>query len=129
MALEQSILKSTKKKLGLDANYHAFDEDVITFINSAFFSLNQLGIGPESGFMIDGDEDVWDMFTDVELNLSVMNALQTYIYLKVRMVFDPPGTPHHIAAMNEQITELEHRLLTERDLAKWSTPSSLPSLP
>lgn len=129
MALEQSILKSTKKKLGLDENYHAFDEDVTSFINNAFFTLNQLGIGPEHGFMIDGDEDVWDMFVDAELNLSVMNALQTYIYLKVRMVFDPPGTPHHITAMNEQITELEHRLLTERELVKWSTPSSLPSLP
>lgn len=126
MAIEDSILKGTKKNLGLDENYDAFDHDVITHINSCFFTLNQLGVGPPEGYMIEDAEAVWDDYTQGNLNL---NAVKTYIYLKVRSIFDPPGTPHHIAAMEEQITELEHRLKMERELYKWSTPSSLPSLP
>lgn len=127
MALEESILKSVKKSLGLDPEYKAFDHDVITHINSCFFSLNQLGIGPPEGFMIEDETDRWSDFVDGDLNVSAKNALQTYFYLKVRSYFDPPGTPHHITAMNEQIAELEHRLLTERELNKW-TPQQSSSL-
>lgn len=121
MALEQSILKGTKKNLGMDAGYTAFDHDVITNINSAFFSLNQLGLGPADGFMIEDDTDTWDEFLAPGV---IQNAVKTYIYLKVRSVFDPPGTPHHITAMKEQIEELEHRLLTERELTQWTAPQS-----
>lgn len=130
MAAEDSILKSVKKSLGLDENYAAFDHDVITHINTCFFTLNQLGIGPPEGFMVEDDTVVWQDFTDVRLNLAAQNALQTYFYLKVRSFFDPPSTPHHIAAMNDQITELEHRLSTERELNTWIAPlSSSPYLP
>jgi len=129
MAVEQSILKSTKKNLGLDENYDAFDHDVITHINSAFFTLNQLGIGPEGGFAIEGDEEEWGDFVDADLNVSAKNALKTFIYLYVRLIFDPPGTPHHIQAAKEQQTELTHRLLMERELVRWTPSSSLPSLP
>lgn len=129
MALETSILKSVKKNLGLDAEYHAFDHDVTTHINACFFTLNQLGIGPPEGFVIDGEEDLWADFVDGQLNKAGMNALQTYFYLKVKLFFDPPGTAHHISAIQEQITELEHRLLTERELVKWQAPSSSLSLP
>ena len=130
MALEQSILKGTKKKLGLDENYDAFDHDVIDYINSAFFRLNQLGIGPREGFMIDSDEEEWADFDTVGLNLTVLNAVKTYINLKVRLLFDPPGTSYHINAIEEQLTELEHTLLTERDLVLWNAPpSSSPFLP
>lgn len=121
MALEESILKSVKKNLGLDAGYTAFDHDVITHINTCFFTLNQLGVGPPEGYMIDGVEDKWNDFVATELTISARNALQTYIYLKVRSIFDPPGTPHHISAINEQIQELEHRLLTERELVMVGT--------
>lgn len=128
MAAEESILKSVKKNLGLDPTYKAFDHDVMTHINTCFFTLNQLGIGPAEGFAIEGEDERWVDFTDVKLNISAQNALQTYIYLKVRSIFDPPGTPHHISAIKEQIEELEHRLKTERELNTW-LPSSSPSLP
>lgn len=129
MAVEQSILNGTKKILGLGADYDAFDHDVITHINSAFFTLYQLGIGPEGGFAISGDEETWDDFVDSDLNVAARNALQSYIYLYVRNLFDPPGTSHHIKAVEDQKAELAHRLLTERELAKWPQQSSLPSLP
>lgn len=126
MALETSILKSVKKSLGLDEAYNAFDHDVITHINTCFFSLNQLGIGPAEGFMIEDETEEWVDFTDAVLNLAAQNALQTYFYLKVRLYFDTPGTPHHIAAIEQQIAELEHRLLTERELNKWQASVVLP---
>lgn len=113
MAVEVSILKSVKKKLGLDAAYRAFDEDVMTAINTAFFTLNQLGLGPAEGFMVEGDDEEWDEFTDGKINL---NAVKSYLYLCARLEFDPPGTPHHIAALQDQKTELEYRLKMEREL-------------
>lgn len=125
MAVEQSILLSTKKILGLDADNDAFDLDVITHVNTAFFTLNQLGLGPAEGFMIEGDAEVWNDFTAGIINL---NAVKTYIYLCVRLAFDPPGTAHHIRAAEDQKTELEHRLRTERELTQWTSPSSA-SLP
>lgn len=129
MAREESILKSVKKTLGLGEDYNAFDHDVITHINTSFFSLNQLGIGPPGGFAIEDETEKWSDFIDVPLNVSAHNALQTYIYLKVRSYFDPPGASHHLEASKEQLTELEHRLLMEKELTKWSPQSSLPSLP
>lgn len=129
MALEQSILKGTKKKLGLGPADDAFDHDVIDYINGAFFRLYQLGLGPPEGFEIDGDEEEWADFDLVGLPLPVLNAVKTYVNLKVRLLFDPPGTSYHINAIEEQITELEHTLLTERDLVKWTASSSSPSLP
>lgn len=129
MALEESILKDVKKNLGLDDDYKAFDHDVITHINTCFFTLNQLGIGPPEGFMIEDETVQWVDFVDGNLNMAARNALKTYFYLKVRSFFDPPETPHHINAIKDQIAELENRLLTERELVKWSTPPSSLSLP
>lgn len=126
MALEQSILKSTKKKLGLDAGYGAFDLDVIDFINGAFFRMKTLGLGPPQGFQIEDDSEVWDDFDTVGLDLTVLNAVKTYVAMKVRLAFDPPGTPHHIQAIKEQITELEYTLKTERELVQWQPPVTTP---
>lgn len=129
MAVEQSILKGVKKTLGLGEGNDAFDHDVITHTNTAFFTLYQLGIGPEGGFAISDDTEQWDDFAGRGVNLAVLNAIQTYIYLRVRLLFDPPETAHHIQAAKEQKDELESRLLTERELTQWVRPSSLPSLP
>lgn len=123
MPLETSILKGTKKSLGLDENYDAFDHDVITHVNAAFFTLNQLGLGPEEGFMIEDDSEEWDEFTNGRINL---NAVQTYVYLRVRLLFDPPGTAHHIQAIKDQIVELEHRLKMDREVTAWQAPLALP---
>lgn len=129
MAVEQSILISTKKKLGLDKDYTDFDLDIIDFINGSFFRLNQLGLGPPEGFAIEDETETWDAFNTEGLNVTALNAIKTYVTYKVRLDFDPPGTPHHIQAMKDQIAELEYTLNTERDITKWMSPSSLPSLP
>ncbi len=114
--MSESILISTKKILGLEADYTPFDLDVITHINSVFSTLEQLGIGPEDGFMIEGDEPTWADFLGDDKRL---NAVKTYVYLRVRLLFDPPGSSYLITALQEQARELEWRLNVTREGASW----------
>lgn len=115
MPMEASILKSTKKILGLNDAYDDFDLDVITQINTCFNSLRILGIGPPAGFMIEDETSEWHDFIEDEGDTN-LNSVKTYVYLKSRLFFDAPGTPHHLTALKEQVTELEYTLLTERNL-------------
>lgn len=103
----KSVLNSTKKALQLDPDYDAFDPDLIMHINGVFSTLNQLGVGPDEGFMISGDQETWDTFlgTDRKLNL-----VKTYVYLKVRLLFDPPQTAFLTSAYEKQIEQAEWRL-------------------
>lgn len=102
----ESILTSIKKLLGISEEYTHFDQDIIMHINSALFTLTQLGVGPSAGFSIDDAENVWDDFVDV----SRIEAVKTYVYLNVRLVFDPPTSSTVIDAMNRRLKELEWRL-------------------
>ena len=122
--MAESILTSTKKKLGLDAAYTAFDEDIIGFINGVFSTLNQLGVGPEGGFTIDDDTATWDAFYGSNKKFS---SVQTYVYLCVRMLFDPPQTAYLVEALAKQKLELEWRLNTVREMTDYTDPD--PSLP
>lgn len=117
--METSILTSTKKALGLGEDYTAFDLDIITHINTAFSTLTQLGVGPPLGFMIEDDTADWADFLGDDLQL---NSVKTYVFLKTRMLFDPPITSFHISAMNDQIRELEWRLNTHREETGWVDP-------
>lgn len=110
--MEASVLASTKKILGVASNYTAFDLDIITHINSAFSTLNQLGVGPEDGFFIEDDQAIW---SDLELPQNQLTMVRTYIFLKTRVMFDPPTTSFLIDAMNKQIAEHEWRLSLYRE--------------
>lgn len=111
--MEESILNSTKKILGLEPSYTPFDQDVITHINAAFSILNQLGVGPVEGFSILDDGPVWAEF-DVPQNQ--LNLIKTYVFLKVRILFDPPGTSFLLESAENQIKEYEWRLNTFREV-------------
>ncbi len=123
--MEQSILISTKKILGLAADYTVFDLDIITHINTAISTLTQLGVGPTNGFMIEDDSSTWADFIGEDLQ---NNAVKSYVYLKVKQLFDPPQTSYLIAATERQIQELEWRLNTHREETAWVNPGD-PSLP
>lgn len=110
--MEDSILKSTKKMLGLEEAYTVFDLDITTFINSAFVSLSQLGVSSASGFAIEDAEQKW---SDLALADNEINMVKTYIYLKARILFDPPTTSFQIEAIENQIKEHEWRLTTHRE--------------
>lgn len=121
--MEQSILLSTKKILGIAPDYTVFDLDILTHINSAFSTLTQLGIGPAAGYMIDDVSDVWEDFIEDDLDYQ-FNSVKTYVYLRVRQVFDPPTTSFAIQAFQEQIRELEWRLNVHREETEWVDPNS-----
>jgi hypothetical protein len=121
--MEESILKSTKKILGLDENYLVFDLDVITHINAAFSILNQLGVGPVNGFFIEDETAVWSDFVVPENQLRLV---KTYVYLKTRSIFDPPSTSYLIEAVNNQVKEYEWRLNIFRE---WELDPNDPAVP
>lgn len=110
--MEQSILKSTKKVLNIGIADLSFDLDVLTYINAAFSILNQLGVGLIEGYVIEDDTVLW---TDLSLPTNQMNLVKTYVYLKTRMLFDPPTTSFLIEACNKQIEEYEWRLNVFRE--------------
>lgn len=113
-----SILVSVKKLLGIDAEYTIFDPDIIIHINTAFAVLNQLGVGPEEGFMIESDSEVWD---DYIVDYNFMMA-KTFVFLKVKIAFDPPSSTALLESMNRQLDELTWRLEVEGHANTNATP-------
>jgi hypothetical protein len=118
-----SILDDTKKVLNLASDYTAFDQDVILYINSVLSTLNQLGIGPEDGFMITDKNALWSDFLGSDPRL---NNIKGYVYLRVRMLFDPPTLGYLIDAMQAQIKELEWRISVQREGVAWVDPNPDP---
>lgn len=106
----ESILTSIKKLLGMPEEYEAFDTDIIIHINSVFMILNQLGVGPTDGFVIKDKTSVW---TDYLTDETKIELVKSYIYLKVRLLFDPPTSSAVMESINRQISEFEWRLNVE----------------
>lgn len=102
-----SILVTVRKQLGVPSDYDGFDPEIISGVNSAILTLNQLGIGPEAGFWIAGIEEEWDSILESATDIE---AVKHYIFLHARQSFDPPSTAHAIAALERQIEKLEWRL-------------------
>jgi hypothetical protein len=121
----ESILTSVKKNLGLDEDYTVFDSDITLYINGVFSTLHQLGIGPEDGFMIEDKTATWDDFTGGDVRY---NMVRTYMYLRVRLLFDPPNTQYLVEALNNQIREHEWRMNIVRENDSW-VPPVIPSIP
>ena len=99
-----SILTSIKKLLGPTEEDTSFDVDIIMHINSAFFRLNQLGVGPATGFFITDNTKTWEDFLESRTDLE---AVKTYVYQKVRLVFDPPQSSFLVEAIKDSIKEFE----------------------
>lgn len=118
--MAQSILTTVKKILGIDASYTAFDPDITLHINSVFSTLNQLGIGPEEGYMVEDATETWEDFLGTDFRL---NQVRTYVCLRVRLLFDPPQTSFLIESMDRQIEQLEWRLNVERERVSWVDPT------
>ena len=108
----ESILTSVKKMLGITENYTHFDEDIIMHINSVFMILRQMGVGPEKGFRIEDDLATWQDFTSDNL---MLESVKSYMYLKVKLLFDPSASSAVTDSMNRLISELEWRLHVAAD--------------
>lgn len=103
----ESILTTIKKLLGISEEYEHFDSDIIVHINSALMILTQLGVGPANGFSISDEMSLWSDFLGDDPRLE---AVKTYIHLKVKLLFDPPTNSAVIESLNKSISELEWRL-------------------
>ena len=111
----ESILTSIKKLLGITEEDTNFDADIIMHINTVFMILNQLGVGPEKCFTIEDDVATWSDFiprgSDIEM-------IKSYMFMKVKLMFDPPASSTVMQSMNQAISELEWRLNTDAELNK-----------
>ena len=112
----ESILTSIKKLLGISEEYTHFDADLIMHINSVFLILTQIGVGPSEGFSISDETAKWTDFIKDDIRLG---AVKSFVYLKVKLLFDPPSSSSVIESTNKLIAELEWRLSVEAE-----TPTS-----
>lgn len=103
----ESILTSIKKLLGIAEEYTHFDSDITMHINSVLMILNQMGVGPEEGFFIEDASATWEEFVS---DIAKIQAVKSYVYLKVKLLFDPPLSSAVMEATNRLISELEFRL-------------------
>lgn len=114
--ITQSILLTVKKMLGIAAEYRAFDIDIIININAVFLTLNQLGVGPNNPFSISDDIQIWsDFLGDQE---DILQGVQTYVYQRVRLMFDPPTNSFLVDSMKKQIEEFEWRFNIQAEYYK-----------
>ena len=113
----ESILTSIKKLLGISEEYTHFDADLIMHINSVFLILTQIGVGPSEGFSISDETTKWTDFIQDSLRLG---AVKSFMYLKVKLLFDPPSSSSVMEATNKLIDELEWRLTIASESNKTS---------
>lgn len=106
----ESILTSIKKRLGYSEDDKIFDPEIVMDINTVFFDLNRLGVGPSEGFFIEDDTSTWTDFIPNDTKSLVREAIKTYIYLQVKLLFDPPSGTAHIESINRRIQQLEYTI-------------------
>lgn len=109
--MDNSILNTIKAMIGPSASYDTFDVDLITHINTSFFRLYQLGVGPDKPFKIEDDSAEWSDFIED----GTIESVKTYVYLKAKLYFDPPTNSALLNEMREQIKELEWTANVEAD--------------
>lgn len=108
--VKDSILLSIKKLLMIDPSYEVYDDDIIMHINTTLSILTQMGVGKDGGLTISDANNTWDEFIDLSKN--DFNTIKSYVYLKVKLMFDPPQNSALIESINNQIKEFEYRLYT-----------------
>jgi len=114
-----SILNSIKKLLGIIPEVEAFNQDIIIYINSVFATLAQMGVGPADGFRIQSADEVWSDFLDQCIgegkgtDTKLYESVKAYVYMKVKLIFDPPASSSLLESYNNLIKETEYRLYTQ----------------
>lgn len=108
-----SILLSVKQMLGIDPGYCDFDLDVIASINMAIANLYQIGYEPATGFAVCNEEDTWEELSQGDDN--TLSLVKTFIYAKVRMLFDPPTSSFVLTSLENQMKEMEWRIYAESE--------------
>lgn len=114
--MEQSILKTIKKLIGVYAEYNYYDTDFIVHINTVFAILNQIGIGTSDVFFITGEDELWSDFLE---NDTMLQPVIDYMYIRVKLLFDTPSSSTLSESLKNTLSELEWRLFEySNDLKK-----------
>lgn len=121
--MAESILQTIKRMIGPSMLSNEFDTDLVVHINSVLFDLNELGVGPTEGFVVTGDTETWEDFLGP--NVKNLEAVKTFIYLKVKMIFDPPTIGGVINAYEKLIKEYEWRINVMVDPGGYSPPKQV----
>ena len=117
--MEESILTSIKKLIGIEEKYVQFDTDIIMHINSVFADLAQMGVGPSTGFSIENSSAIWEDFISDNL---LLNAVKSYMHLRVKILFDPNSVGSStLASYERQIAQWEWRLNIAAESANVTT--------
>lgn len=124
--LTTSILDSIKKLLGIPEDHTEFDQDILIHINTAFATLKQLGVGPSQGFIVEGKEEQWVAFLGADGD-STFQMVKSFVYVTVRLAFDPPERSYHVTSLENQLTMLGWRLNSAREETEWRDPTVSPS--
>ena len=107
-----SILASIKERIGIAEDDNSFDTDIVDLINSAFADLNDIGVGPSEGFSISNNNDLWDDFSE---DVRVLSSEKDFVYLTVKLTFDPPTQTSLLTSMENRLKKLEWRLNVKCD--------------
>ena len=118
--MQDSILMTIRKLVCGDPNADHFDTDLLVHINACFSILNQLGVGPENGFVVTDETQSWSSYI---ADNYILNMVKTYVTLKVKKIFDPPLTSSVLEAMDKEISQLEWRLNVAVDPVKSTSAS------
>lgn len=114
--MENSILNTVKKAVGIMPDYDAFDDALIMHINSVFMILSQIGVGPSKGFRIEDKISKWTDFLPNEDDN--YESVKSYVCMKVRLLFDPPSSSTHLQCIKDSVSEFEWRLNIEAEESK-----------
>lgn len=106
--MDELILQSVKKRLGIVSEYDAFDEQILMDINTAFSVLHQLGVGPKDGIEVDNTTTWGSVVKKPRLNM-----VKNYVYIKVKLLFNPPNNSFTLNEMKEELREIEWRINSE----------------
>ncbi len=106
--MRDNILEDSKRMLGIESDYKAFDQELLLHINSIFVILNQLGVGPPSGFFVEDEDAKWINF--VGDKRKDLNIIKSYVFIRLRLLFDPPANSFLVSSLETQAKEFEWRL-------------------
>lgn len=120
--MDESILLTIKKLIGIEDELDAFDIDVMVFTNSTFSTLTQLGVGPPEGFVIVDGTESWSDYT---MDPVLLGFVKTYIATKVKLTFDPPSSSALLKAMEDTIKELTWRMIVHVESSTKSEPPAI----
>lgn len=112
MPMLTSILDSNKKVLSIHPTDPSFDEDIIMHVNGVFSTLQQLGVGPDEGFMIQDKDDLWEEYP---VSANILNQVKVYMFLSTKILFDPPASSPALDALKEQRDEKGWRLQVQAE--------------